>query len=525
MITRNQVAQRIQNINSRIIPQTKFSKSLGIFFLMIIIFTLGVTPYLVSDVFADTIDISSWVANDPDDGDTTYSNGDTLTLTFSANTNATNGGTMTDAEVKANFTFATPNIATGATFSGLWTSLSTLQIIADTAGTAPTIGGTTVQGALPADGRIGTAVDGQNNGLDGTHGLTNTLSSALTGDFGLFVAVTTSNGSGCDGDCQEPTLGVNNDGRRLVDNGFSYNGKAIDVERFFTPYPLVTVDVGVQNVAKFKIYENEGPDNVSHFELAFGLANGQSIGMSKAVINWDKSWDGIETIDIVDPENVLDGVTVSTSEGNCSEDSKQKCLLVTVVHTFRAPLDFNILGTNVWDSKHNAWQNYYNHGIEVTGESLNPAKEYDGINRGHIYHLTETSKTSAVDEFGNFWSLEYGLWSMDYIPNKKPVDELTMHGYTRTNSNFEMYKYGQYLIAKTTLIEICPHCLDESYDKINNIFSYDFTKRVQKLDDPEIQSLLKLESDKAQKIISELLEPIKFNKLVSSQNVNDVKYN
>jgi len=105
---------------------------------ILILGTLG----LSQDAFADTIDISSWVANDPDDGDATYSDGDTLTLTFSANTNATNGGTMTHAEVIANFTFATPNIATGATFSGLWTSLSTLQITADTAGTAPTIGGT-----------------------------------------------------------------------------------------------------------------------------------------------------------------------------------------------------------------------------------------------------------------------------------------------------------------------------------------------------------------------------------------------
>lgn len=336
MITHITVAQSIPIFKKGIRQQRRFSKSLGIFTLMIIIFTLSITPYLVSDVFADTLDISSWVANDPDDGDAIYSDGDTLTLTFSANTNATNGGAMTDTEIKANFTFATPNIATGATFSGLWTSLSTLQITVDTAGTDTTIGGTTVRGALPAEGRIGTSVDGQNNGLDNTHGLTNTPSSVLTGDFGLFVAVTTSGGDGCDGDCQDPTLGVTSNDRRLVDNGFSYNGKAIDVERFFTPYPLVTVDVGEQNVAQFKIFENEGPDNVSHFELAFGLADGQSIGVSKVVINWDKSWDGIETLDIVDPEHVLEEIAVTTFYGNCSEESKQQCLIIKIFHTFQA---------------------------------------------------------------------------------------------------------------------------------------------------------------------------------------------
>ena len=108
------------------------SKSLvWLFMITVVLFTVGFAPYFSQEAFADTIDISSWVANDPDDGDTAYSDGDTLTLTFSANTNATNGGTMTHAEVIANFTFATPNIATGATFSGLWTSLSTLQITAE----------------------------------------------------------------------------------------------------------------------------------------------------------------------------------------------------------------------------------------------------------------------------------------------------------------------------------------------------------------------------------------------------------
>ena len=92
---------------------------------------------------------------------------------------------------------------------------------------------------------------------------------------------------------------------------------------------------------------------------------------------------------------------------------------VAIFHTFRAPLDFNIVATDVWDLKRNAWQNYYNHGIEVVGESLNPPKEYDRIDKGYIYHLTETGKTSAVDDFGNSWSLDHGLWTMDHISQKK----------------------------------------------------------------------------------------------------------
>jgi hypothetical protein len=118
----------------------------------------------------------------------------------------------------------------------------------------------------------------------------------------------------------------------------TYNGKSINVERFFTPYPLVTVQTGKQNVAEFKIYENQGPDNISHFELAFGLATGESIGMSKAVINWDKTFDGIETVTLNDPENVLENILVATSEEFCSDESQQKCLVVKIIHTFRKPI-------------------------------------------------------------------------------------------------------------------------------------------------------------------------------------------
>ena len=39
---------------------------------------------------------------------------------------------------------------------------------------------------------------------------------------------------GCDSDCEEPTLGVDSRGNRLVSNGFTYNELSVDVQRFFT---------------------------------------------------------------------------------------------------------------------------------------------------------------------------------------------------------------------------------------------------------------------------------------------------
>jgi len=326
--------------------------------------------------------------------------------------------------------------------------------------------------------------------------------SATVGNFEKVAA----SGDGCDGECQAPTMGVNSDGIRLVENGFTYNGKQIDVERFFTPYPLINVNVGVENTAVFKIYDNLGPDNIKHFDFAFGLASGQIMGTSNAMIQWDKSFDGIETVSVVDPYNVLDNVKVNTLEGKCRTDSTtDDCLIIIVNHTFRAPLESDIVATNVWDQRRNAWQNYYNHGVSIEGESLNPPNEYVGIYKGNLVHLIETGKNIAVDGQGNNWTFDK-VWKKDYIPNGKIDDGITSHVYDRNHVTFSIYKYGQELLAKQILDEFCPKCGIESFNEINDIEFYQFPDTIYKRDDPIVQNMLEHENEKAMKVLQKMYD-------------------
>ncbi len=271
------------------------------------------------------------------------------------------------------------------------------------------------------------------------------------------TATTFGFGSGdCTGDCLAPTLGLDKKGSRFVENGFSYNGNPVDVELFYTPYPLIQTEVGVLNKAVFKIFEDGGPDEIRHLDLAFGLAKGEILANSKARIEWDRTWDGIETINVVDPEHTLQDVEVRTSDVRCMEDEsiKYECLQVEIFHTFRAPLEFDIVATNVWDEKRNSWQNYYNHGVEVIGESMDGPKQYIGIHHGQVILLTETDKNKAVDDQGNTWTFDKE-WLMDYIPKGKVVDEVSKyHGIDRDHAYFNFYKQGQILVAQKTLDEI-----------------------------------------------------------------------
>ncbi len=58
---------------------------------------------------------------------------------------------------------------------------------------------------------------------------------------------------------------------------------------------------------------------------------------------------------------------METSKGACLAAAvfTNDCLIVTVYHTFAAPLDFNIIATKVWDEHLNSWNNYFTPGVKA----------------------------------------------------------------------------------------------------------------------------------------------------------------
>jgi len=473
------------------------SKSTDIVIVLAVGLALAFIP--IQHAYAAIPQFVTYVADDPDDGDAVFSNGDTITITFDIATNATGGGVISKAEIDANFTDGAGAPDYGAAYSGVWSAGSTTLTITvtDVTGSDLIIGVDTIDGAGTTD--IADADGGNADLISGSPSVT------LSGNFGLFVAVTGGSGAGgCRGDCYDsPTSGVDDNGKRIVTDGFGYNGNHIDVEGYYTPYPLITVDVGVKNIAEFKIFDHDGPSDIRHFELAFGLANGKTISQSTATIVWDKTFDGIETVTLVDPNNVLDDVNVKTKTGKCNTDPTPECLIVTIEHTFRAPPEFNIVGTNVWDTTRNSWQNYFNDGIAVVGESMNPPKQHTGINEGQLITITETGKNKAIDSDGNTWTFDKE-WAMDYVPKGKIIDKISSHGYDRNHALFDIYKQGQELLAKQTVDEFCEKCSDESFAEMNDIFTYDFPQRIDKMDDPKVQKKIMFEISKAEKILANM---------------------
>ncbi|MCH7758270.1 MAG: hypothetical protein IIA19_07360, partial [Thaumarchaeota archaeon] len=320
---------------------------------------------------------------------------------------------------------------------------------------------------------------------------------------------------GCEADCTPPTLGVDKDGRRLVENGFTYNENSMNVELFYTPYPLITVDVGIENTAVFKIYENNGPEDIRHFEFAFGLFEGQYISQSQAVIIWDKSWDGQETVTLEDPDNVLENVRVLSSIGKCTmESNKEDCLVLTIFHTFREPLEFDMVGSNVWDEKRNGWQNYYNHGIHIEGESLNPMNtmmipstvKYEGL-----------IKVTQNERYSNYWTTDDGrIFEMNSFGSFKQINisferfQDTGEPRTRLHSGFaELIAYEQErataIFDASQLISELPDYIPYSPPQISERMSEEMKQKM--LEQEQIAKKI-LEAERTVKVLdaSELLE-------------------
>ncbi|NNM03186.1 MAG: hypothetical protein HKP26_06475 [Nitrosopumilus sp.] len=333
------------------------------------------------------------------------------------------------------------------------------------------------------------------------------------------------NGS-CHGDCSPPTLGIDKNNKRVVTNGFAFNQNPVDAELYFTPYPLITAYVGEENTIDLRIYENDGPTNLAHVAIAFGLGHGETFTESNAVINWDRSFDGKETVSITDPYNVLDNVRVNATDVDC-DDVGSKCTHLIFYHTFRAPLEFNMVATNIWDQDRNAWQNYFNHGLQVVGESLNPPNIHSGIYKGKIYQLTEVEKNKSVDDDGNTWTFDYGIWNKDYVDVKKtdrPLvnadkiwainyvlnedsvdDTYDAYNYDRYHVEFPIQKEYQIILAENLLEEMCPKCFDDSFEEIDDISYYEFEESLKRYDDSEFVSTIEYEAEMAEELLEEMM--------------------
>lgn len=239
-----------------------------------------------------------------------------------------------------------------------------------------------------------------------------------------------------------PTLGVDNKGKRIVENGFSYNGNATNVDYFHTEYPLITTEIGKKNTVEVIVYENRGMNNLKWVQLFLGVPEvGKPLSYAEVTGQLILSQSQYEEFNITDKQNLIQNFNATSIEPHkCKPSSNSEaCLKIIFEYEYReAPL-YNIMAVSVMDVQRAAWAHYFNDGVEVIGESLNePPTDRQFINKQWIEFV-------RTDKVNHIWTDQNGIEYLksaydnyDRITPEEPIkcitpDVLPKNGGTRAD--------------------------------------------------------------------------------------------
>ncbi|HEY8109870.1 MAG TPA: ice-binding family protein, partial [Candidatus Nitrosotenuis sp.] len=263
----------------------------------------------------------------------------------------------------------------------------------------------------------------------------------------------------------QPSSKSDSDGVLPTDQVFSYKGNT-GSSIFSSQYIEVVPKVGIVNKAVFKIYEKAGPGEIRHLDLVFGVADGQIFSDSRIMVQWDKTWNGKETVKVIDPEHALTNVRVETSRGSCDVGFiKNDCLIIVLYHTLTAPVEFNTIATNVSDriSSFSYWSGYDRNDLlefkQLRKDQVLIAKKlWDSSKiQTHMPIITDTVQYFVDDnrdtiKFAQMKKgqalLAMGKWDSSAIQNQKPGITDKSYVDNRDTLAFAQMKKDQAMMAK-----------------------------------------------------------------------------
>ncbi len=167
----------------------------------------------------------------------------------------------------------------------------------------------------------------------------------------------------CDTECQPPTLGLNLESRRYVSDGFGINGQFFDVDSFSQKIPTQNFTVGELVDISLKIYENSGAKYLEHVALSIIMEepkriDGYVVGNNESIISWNQKFDGTQSVDLVDPYDLIDYFEVKSS-------IKNNTTILNFMFNVTEPIDSKDIRVKMWDYRRNSWNNYFYEAITM----------------------------------------------------------------------------------------------------------------------------------------------------------------
>lgn len=178
-------------------------------------------------------------------------------------------------------------------------------------------------------------------------------------------------GGGVCQNCQQPSIGVTDKGKRVVDGGLTVNGKTVDAQFYKTEYPLIQAPIGKKMYIDFVIWDDR-IDNIIHVQVDMAKSKiGESFDADGSMI-WNRNI--MNNAQTIKSDSMFENVEMTLLDKvQCRADSKIGDPLCDLFHVEFVPMKAIVgdvvFGVSVWDANRNAMTNYFNHGIQIGTEA------------------------------------------------------------------------------------------------------------------------------------------------------------
>lgn len=191
-----------------------------------------------------------------------------------------------------------------------------------------------------------------------------------------LLAVNASADTGCRRDCEAPTLGVTYEGKRIVDNGFTINGRSFNVDELTQTLPTTKVRTGEIVKIQLVVFENSGGEYLKNTSLSIGDYADDTHVNILSTVSFDQNFvallksplsqgsDVSKAITITDPNGFLKDVMVNTSE----VDSYRTA--IDILFRVTKPIDTSDIIVKTIDAKKNSKTNVFYDALAVTGKQI-----------------------------------------------------------------------------------------------------------------------------------------------------------
>lgn len=165
----------------------------------------------------------------------------------------------------------------------------------------------------------------------------------------------------CSRDCLAPTLGLSSNGDRVVENGFSINGKSFNVAEYSQTIPTQNYKVGETVNIRLLVYENSGTDSLAHVSLIIGDFPDRFHETQKVMMLWDQKFDGTQTVGTIDFEKLVKDVKIKATKVDPFVTA------LDISFSFSKKLETSSIKVDTWDQIRSYRVNYFMNAIEVKG--------------------------------------------------------------------------------------------------------------------------------------------------------------